>query len=157
MTIRVRLHQAADLQLLEQQPGHDRLAGAGVVGQQEADARQLEEVVVDRLELVGQRIDAGDGEGEVGIVLVGQAQAHGLDAQAEPRGVAVERLACRGGLQQGELRRRSGSARGPGRCCRPLPISLTDAPIGTTAMTCTGSGKDRPADDDVRLELVRRA
>ena len=68
------LDQAADLQLLEQQPRHDRLAGAGVVGQEEANARQLEEVVVDRLELVRQRIDAGDGEREVGVVLVGEPQ-----------------------------------------------------------------------------------
>ena len=43
----------------------------------------LQEVVVDGLELVRQRIDAGDGEGEVGVVLVGEPQAHGLDAQAE--------------------------------------------------------------------------
>ena len=52
--------QAAGLQFLEQQPGHDRLAGAGVVGQQEPDARQLQEVAVDGLQLVRQRIDAGD-------------------------------------------------------------------------------------------------
>ena len=89
------LDQAANLQLLEQQAGHDRLAGAGVVGEQEADARQLEEVVVDRFELVRQRIDAGDGEREVGVVLVGQAEAHGLDAEAEACGIAVERLGAR--------------------------------------------------------------
>ena len=88
------LDQAADLQLLEQQPRHDRLAGARVVGEQEADAGQLEEVVVDRLELVRQRIDAGDREREVRVVLVGQAEALGLDAQAESAGIAVERLAA---------------------------------------------------------------
>ena len=83
MTMSVRCDQAADLQFLEEQAGHDRLAGAGVVGQQEADARQLEEVVVDGLKLVRQRIDAGDGEREVGVVLVGQPEPQGLDAEAE--------------------------------------------------------------------------
>ena len=68
------LDQAAGLQLLEQQARHDRLAGPGVVGEEEADARQLEEVVVDRLELVRQRIDAGDREGEVRVVLVRPAR-----------------------------------------------------------------------------------
>ena len=77
------LHQAADLQLLDEQAGHDGLAGAGVVGEQEADARELQEVVVDGFELVRQRIDAGDGEREVGVVLVGKPEAHRFDAQAE--------------------------------------------------------------------------
>ncbi len=31
------LDETAQLQFLDEQPGHDRLAGAGVVGQQEAD------------------------------------------------------------------------------------------------------------------------
>ena len=95
--------QAAGLQFLEQQPGHDRLAGAGVVGQQEADARQLHEVVVDRFELVRQRIDAGDGEREVRVVFVGQAEAMGLDAEAEQAGVAVEGLLIGRDGELGEL------------------------------------------------------
>ena len=48
------LGQPAQLQLADEQAGHDRLAGAGVVGEEEADAGELEEVVVDRLELVRQ-------------------------------------------------------------------------------------------------------
>ena len=43
----------------------------------------LDEVVVDRFELVRQRIDAGDGEREVRIVFVGQGEPHGLDAETE--------------------------------------------------------------------------
>ena len=69
------------------------LPGAGVVGQKEADARELEEVVVDRFELVGQRVDAGDGKREIGVVFVGQAEPVGLDADAEARGRTVKRLA----------------------------------------------------------------
>ena len=98
-TISVRLTRPRAFSSLSSKPGHDRLAGAGVVGEQEPDARQLEEVVVDRFELVRQRIDAGDGEREVRVVLVGQAEPLGLDAEAEQRRVAVERLARRGNLQ----------------------------------------------------------
>ena len=89
-----------------QQARHDRLAGAGVVGQQEADARQLEEVVVDGFELVRQRIDAGDREREVGVVLVGQPQPQGLDAEPETSRVAVEGFSFRRALQIRELGRR---------------------------------------------------
>lgn len=51
------LGQAAHLELPDEQSRHDRLAGAGVVGEQEADAGELEEVVVDRLELVRERVN----------------------------------------------------------------------------------------------------
>ena len=88
-TISVRRTSPRSLQFLEQQPRHDRLARAGVVGQEEADARQLEEVVVDGLELVRQRIDPGDREREVGVVLVGEPEPLGLDAEPEENGVAV--------------------------------------------------------------------
>jgi hypothetical protein len=47
--------QPAELQLPNQEAGHDGLAGASVVGQREAHAGQLQEVVVDRFKLVGQR------------------------------------------------------------------------------------------------------
>ena len=63
----------------------------------------LQEVVVDRLELVRQRVDAGDGEREVGVVLVGQAEPLGLDAEAEAARVAVEGLLVGGDGQVGEL------------------------------------------------------
>ncbi len=96
-------HQAAGLQFLEQQPRHDRLAGAGVVRQQEANARQLQEVAVDGFELMRQRIDAGDREREERIVLVGQAETMGLDAQAEQTGVAVEGLTISRNRRAGEL------------------------------------------------------
>ena len=84
------LGEAAELQLADEQARHDRLAGAGVVGQQEADARELEQVVVDRFELVRQRIDARDRETEVRIELVGDAERVGLKPKAEQAAVAVE-------------------------------------------------------------------
>ena len=77
------LAHAPELEFLDQQPGHDRLAGPGIVGQEEADAGELEKVVVDRFELVGQRIDAGDRQAEIGIELVGDAERISLDAEAK--------------------------------------------------------------------------
>ena len=72
------LGQAAQLQFADEQARHDGLAGAGVVGEQEADAGELQQVVVDGLKLVRQRIDARDGEAEVRVELVGDAQRVGL-------------------------------------------------------------------------------
>ena len=88
---------------MSSRPGHDRLPRAGVVGQEEPDARQAHEIVVDGLKLVRQRIDAGDGEREVWVVLVGQPEARGLDAKAEARRVAVEGLALGRRFEELEL------------------------------------------------------
>jgi len=61
-------HEPPQLQLLQQKPGHDRLPGTGVVGEQEANARLREYLAVDGFELVGQRINARDRQREVGVV-----------------------------------------------------------------------------------------
>jgi hypothetical protein len=82
------LDQPPVLEFLERQPGHDRLAGTGVVGDQEADLRLGEQVRVDRVHLVRQGIDLRDRDGEVRVVLVGQPYAVGFGGQAEMRGVA---------------------------------------------------------------------
>ena len=42
------------------QAGHDRLAGAGIVGEQEADGQLRQHVVVDGDPLVRQRVDLRD-------------------------------------------------------------------------------------------------
>ena len=68
---------------LNQEPSHDGLAGAGIVGEEEPDAGQLHEVFVDGLKLVGQRVHAGDGEAEVGVELMGDAQGVGLQSEFE--------------------------------------------------------------------------
>ena len=54
-TIRQRCEVAADDQLLDEQPGHDRLAGAGVVGEQEAQRLARQHLAVDGRDLVRQR------------------------------------------------------------------------------------------------------
>ena len=84
------LGEAAQFELADEQARHDGLARAGVVGQQEPHARELEQVVVDRLELVRQRIHAGDRQPEVGIELVGDAERVGLQAEPQQAAVAVE-------------------------------------------------------------------
>ena len=75
---------------LMRQPAHDRLAGPRVVGDEEADAGLGEQVRVDGIHLVRQRIDLGHGHGEVRVVLEGQPDAVGLGGEPEVRGVAVE-------------------------------------------------------------------
>jgi hypothetical protein len=84
------LDQSPEFQLLEEQSGHDGLSGAGVVGQEKTDAGEREDGIVDGFQLVGERVHAGDREGKVRVVLVGQAQAGGLQAEAEAVGVAVK-------------------------------------------------------------------
>ena len=100
--------EPAQLQLPDQEAGHDGLAGAGVVGEQEAHRGQLEEVVVDRFELVGQGIDAGDGQPEAGVELVGDAEGVGLEPEAQEPAVAVE---GRGGVGDGQAGEVAGGER----------------------------------------------
>ena len=74
--------QASKLELADQQAGHDGLARARVVGEQEAHAGEFEEVLVDGFELVGQRVHARDGKPEIGIEFVGDAERMRLEAEA---------------------------------------------------------------------------
>ena len=80
------LHEATNLQLLEQQARHDGLARAGIVGEEEANPRHREEVVVNGLKLVRERVNTGNGERKVGIVFIGESQPKSLNADAEPHG-----------------------------------------------------------------------
>ena len=84
------LQVAARDQLLDEQPGHDRLAGAGVVGQQEAQRLARQHGLVHRGDLVRQGIHEGGVHREDGIEEVGQADAVGLGDQAVRGAVAVE-------------------------------------------------------------------
>jgi hypothetical protein len=60
-------------------------------------------VVVNRLELVRQWVNARDGEGKVWIILVSERQARGLNTEAESRRVAVEWLALGCRIEELEL------------------------------------------------------
>ena len=99
------LDQTACFEFLQQQTGHDRLSRAGIVGQQEANARQLHEVPVDRLQLVRQWIDASDRQREERVVLVGQSQPMSFDTDPKESGIAVKRLLVRRDLKLSELLR----------------------------------------------------
>ena len=84
------LQVAARDQLLDQQPGHDRLARAGVVGQQEAQRLARQHRLVDGRDLVRQRLDDRGVDGQHRVEEVGQADALRLGDQAEEGAVAVE-------------------------------------------------------------------
>ena len=142
-TISVRLTRPRAFSSLSSSPAMIVLPGAGVVGQQEADARQLQEVVVDRFQLVRQRIDAGDGEREERVVLVGEAQPLRLDAEPEQPGVAVERgWSADTTSWDCCAADRTMSLASP--VCRPLPNTRTASPSAVTATTSIGSGNTDP-------------
>ena len=65
-------------QLLDQQAGHDRLAGARVIGEHEPQPRLGQHVPVDRGDLVRQAADPGQADREVRIVGVGERDPVGL-------------------------------------------------------------------------------
>ena len=85
------LEVAADQQLLDQQGRHDGLAGAGIVGEQEAQGLARQHLAVDRGDLVGQRLDQGGGERQVRIEKIGQPDALSLGRQPKQVAVAAER------------------------------------------------------------------
>ncbi len=84
------LYIAADHELLDVETGHDRLAGARIVGQEEAQRLSRQHHAVDRFDLVRERVDLTRGERQVGVKEVGQVDAPGLGGQAEKVPVAVE-------------------------------------------------------------------
>ena len=63
----------SELELLDEQPGHDRLAGAGVIRKQEAQPRLRQHFEIDGFDLVGQRPNARKADGKMGVMGVGQA------------------------------------------------------------------------------------
>ena len=103
--------EAADLQLLEEQARHDRLPGAGVVGQEKPNPRQAHKVVVNGLKLMWQWVNAGNGKGKVWVVLVSKPEVvpprrqggnapdrrRMVRAVVSPRGTLVGRSAGRAG------------------------------------------------------------
>ena len=79
----------AQLELLHVEAGHDRLACAGVVGEQEPQSRLAQELAVHRLELVRQRLDVGhcDRRHVVGERSLDPAR---LNSEAKPDRIAIE-------------------------------------------------------------------
>ena len=84
------LEVAAGDEFLDEEAGHDGFAGAGVVGQQEAEGLAGEHGFVDGGDLVGEGIDEGGVDGEDGVEEVGEADALGFGDEAEEGAVGVE-------------------------------------------------------------------
>ena len=84
------LQVAAGDQLLDQQPRHDGLARAGVVGEQEAQRLARQHRVVDAGDLVRQRVDHRRVDRQQRVEQVREADALRLRHQPEQRAVAVE-------------------------------------------------------------------
>ena len=85
------LGQPAQLELANEQAGHDGLTSPGVVGQQEATPGGFEQMIVNSVELMRQRINPRDRETEVGIVFLGQRDANGFQTELEQARLALER------------------------------------------------------------------
>ena len=77
-------------QLLDEQPGHDRLAGAGIVGEQEAQRLAGEHGLVHRGDLVGKRFNQGGVDGQDRVEEVSEADAASLGNETVRGAVAVE-------------------------------------------------------------------
>jgi hypothetical protein len=70
-------------QLLDEEPGHDRLAGPGIVGEEEAEPALREQALVDRFELMGERVDAAQADREVGVEGIRKPDARRFDQEEE--------------------------------------------------------------------------
>ena len=117
--------KAPQLQLAEQQTGHDRLACPSIVSQQESHARQLQQVVVNRLQLVRQRVDARDRQPEIRIEFPRESERVGLKSQSEQLSVAVVSETTVKNCQSGQF---SGSERDPPESLR-LRTDQTERPV----------------------------
>ncbi len=97
--------------------------------------------------------DAGDGEGEIRVVLVSQAQAQGLDSQPEAMRVAVEWLLLGRRLQSAQLlTAQDGLVNLAG--AQPLGDDLDGLAQRHGDDDLDRLGEQRAAQDDVRLELL---
>ena len=84
------LQIAAGDQLPDEQTRHDRLAGARVVGEKEAEWLARQHLLVNGGDLVGQRLDVGGVNGEQRVEQVGEADALRFGRQPEQGAIAVE-------------------------------------------------------------------
>jgi len=94
---------ATDQQLLHEQTGHDGLAGARIVSQEEAQGLPWKQLAVNSRDLVGQRVNQGGMDREDRVKEVCEADTAGLGGELETRAVSVEApgLTALGDLQCG--------------------------------------------------------
>jgi hypothetical protein len=72
------LHQTARFEFFEE-PRRDGLPGAGIIGKEEANARQRKKLISYRFKSVRQWIDACDRKRKVGVTFIGKAQTVSSD------------------------------------------------------------------------------
>ena len=77
-----------------EQAGHDGLAGARIVREQEAQRLARQHLAVDGGDLVRQRLDLRSADGQVGIEQMGEPDAIGLGGQPQQAAVGIERVAA---------------------------------------------------------------
>src|SRR5215203_1257649 len=80
----------AEDQLLDVEAGHDRLAGAGVVCEQEPQRGTWQQIAVNRPDLVRQRLDVARRHGEHRVEETGELDPLGLGSELELRRVGIE-------------------------------------------------------------------
>ena len=84
------LEVAAGDQLFDEQAGHDGLAGAGIVGKEEAQRRPGQHGFVDGGDLVGERLDVRGMHGQQGVKEMSEADALGFGSEAEESAITVK-------------------------------------------------------------------
>ena len=97
------MHVLAQDQFLDEQARHDRLAGTGVVCQEEPKRRARQKLTVYRSDLVRQWPHVAGCYREHRVVQAGKLDALGLGDHLEVRGGSVEGTAAGSGDGQGSL------------------------------------------------------
>jgi nitrite reductase/ring-hydroxylating ferredoxin subunit len=89
----VSFEVTANQQFLDEQPRHDGLAGARIVGEQETQRLPRQHFAVNGGDLVGQRLDLGGTDGEIRIEKIGKPDAVGFGREPQQAAVGVECVA----------------------------------------------------------------
>jgi hypothetical protein len=84
------LEVTADQQFLNQQPGHDGLASAGVVGKQESERLARQHLAVNGCDLVRERIYKGGVDGKKRVKQVGEIDPLRFGDKPEELAISVE-------------------------------------------------------------------
>ncbi len=112
-------------QLLDVEPGHDRLPGTWVVGQQEPQRGAGQQLAVDRADLVRQRLQITGVDRDHRIELGRHPDPQRLYRQPEPRRIAVERV------RPGDLHQRQ----------RRLKLTIEQTLVGAAGVILVGNGE----------------
>ncbi len=146
----------AEHQLLDEEPRHDGLAGAWVVGQQEAQPWLGQQVLIHREVLVRKRVDGGGLGREGGREQVTLAQTLCFDDEANDLGVGAE-VRCKAvhrGLPRLKRPRRRRGGGGAGlqclRCGRVSGLHVPPSPLLAGAVAAVLLGDEGQQVDHAR-------